>query len=98
MLYFATRLLVQRSPQPCGPPGMMMTAKVDDIWLFVSKALLDVILEHLCSTTSSTGFQIQLPRHVLEWDVHPFCLSSVLFILLHGARRAMAAAPLLRMQ
>ena len=31
-------------------------SKVDDIWLFVSMALLDVILGHVCSTTSSTDF------------------------------------------
>ena len=45
-------------------------SKVDDIWLFVSMALLDVILGHVCSTTSSTDFRYSVPG-VLGWDMHP---------------------------
>ena len=33
-------------------------SKVDDIWTLVNKALLDAVLGHMCSTTSSTDFQI----------------------------------------
>ena len=46
-------------------------SKVNDIWLLVSKAPLDIIPGHMCSTTSSTNFPKQRFRHVLEWDAHP---------------------------
>ena len=48
------------------------SSEVNDIWPLVSMALLGVILpvRHMCSTTSSTDFQIQDSGHVSEWDAH----------------------------